>query len=115
MALTLAEKEQSLLATVALPTADDWGLVEWNPELIEKANVALVKALEEAKALESEDSPAGYVQGVFYRCQDDLHEAHPDAGFRDSEASTALARFVAINLAPAYYEAIRYRPEWANK
>lgn len=95
--------------SVALPTAEDWGLLDGPVSLVEALNAALVEALEEIKS--GAHSNWGEMGAAIYGRLKVLAIAYPDAGIGDSEVRATVARFMAINNHPSLFDFFRYH-EW---
>lgn len=108
IALTLAEKESTLLATVALPTAQDWQLVgelHIHEEVLASANRILAEVLEGCKA--SKYLVWGQIAEAIYKPLAKLEQEY-NVGLVDSEGCQTVARFFGVNYTPAIYEFLRY-------
>lgn len=108
--LTLSDKRNQLLTTVAMPTNDDWELLLDDEReiavVIEKANAILVRVLEQAK--EGAYLVQSEIALAIFDSMDKLNAEYPDAGLTDSEACRTIALFFALNYDPTIYEYLRY-------
>jgi hypothetical protein len=109
--LTLLEKEDALMETVAMPTVEDWQPYFGDyvrQDIVDRANEILVDTLTWTKAQQKKK------QGVTWgkigeRIYGPIHEleAEVHVGLTDSEGYMTVARFFAINLDPSMYRFLR--------
>ena len=102
---TISGKEQLLKSTVAMPEATDWRLLADSPAALADLDAMLVSALQFAK---SGEATWGDIANQIFPALEVIGQKYPELGITDSEVHETIARFFAINFAPAMYEFMRY-------
>lgn len=113
--MTLSEKLDSLQATVAFPTVEDYGLLGYDEpmkeQLAQLINATMARVLEEAKAGQM---VYGEIASKVYGPLAELAARYQTVGLSDSETYRAVALFWAVNLCPDIYHFMRYPPREAS-
>ena len=115
--MTLHEKEQLLMTTVALPTGHDWALLtsdeEERHQLVILLNAVLSGALEHVKSerLAGRGMVLGDIAKLVFGRIGELAIRYPRAGLTDSEVYSTVARFWAVNYEPSFFGFFLHPPE----